>query len=127
MPIPKKLLTRKDEITRDFLRLYEEHIAKLMIGEHTKRYSAKTFADLLFIDSRHLTNTIHLTTGRSPCDFMEQRIVAEAQKLLSETSLSVAQIGYKFAYEDPTNFTKFFKGMTGITPLQYRKKISTAA
>lgn len=127
MPIPQKLLTRKDEITRDFLRLYEEHISKLMSGEHTKRYSAKTFANLLFIDSRHLTNTLKLTTGRSPCDFMEERIVDEAQKLLAQTDLSVAQIGYKFAYEDPTNFTKFFKIMTGITPLQYRKKLQTTA
>ncbi|MDT3401650.1 helix-turn-helix domain-containing protein [Mucilaginibacter terrae] len=127
MPIPQKLLTRKDEITRDFLRLYEDHINKLMSGEHNKRYSAKTFANLLFIDSRHLTNTLKLTTGRSPCDFMEERIIDEAKKLLAQTNLSVAQIGYKFAYEDPTNFTKFFKIMTGITPLQYRKKLQTAA
>ncbi|WP_295768450.1 helix-turn-helix domain-containing protein [uncultured Mucilaginibacter sp.] len=127
MDLPQTILTRKDEITRDFLALYEDHVSKLMSGEHRKRYAAKTFANLLFIDSRHLTNTLKLTTGRSPCDYMEQRIVNEAKKLLAESDLSVAQIGYKFAYDDPTNFTKFFKGMTGITPRQYRKqKLSSA-
>ena len=124
MPIPQKLLSRKDEITRDFLQLLEQHMHDLMHGHINRRYHAKDFADKLFIDSVHLSNTIKLTTSKSPCDFMEDRITEEAEKMLKETKMSVAEIGYKFAYNDPTNFTKFFKIMTGITPLQYRKKIS---
>jgi AraC family transcriptional regulator, regulatory protein of adaptative response / methylphosphotriester-DNA alkyltransferase methyltransferase len=127
MPVPTNILTRKDEITADFIKLYEKHITDLMHGRVHERYSASKFADLLFIAPRHLTNTLKLTTGRSPCDFMEQRILTEAQKLLRESALSVAEIGYKFAYDDPTNFTKFFKGMAGVTPLQYRKKLTQAA
>ena len=120
--IPAKILSRKDEITADFLKIADSHIADLMAGRALKRYHAKDFGALLFIHPRHLTNTLHLTLNTSPCDVMEERILAEAKRLLDTTTLSIADIGMRFAYNDPTNFTKFFKSMTGITPLQYRKK-----
>lgn len=119
--LPKKLLSRKDEITAGFFRLMEQHIDDLLHNRVDELYHAKQFAALLFIHPRHLSNTIKLTTGRSPCDFMEERITAETQKLLLETDLSIAEVAARFAYFEPTNFIKFFKGMTGITPLQYRK------
>lgn len=122
MPVPKKILNRKDEITADFLAIMEKHIHDLMEGRDRSRFGASTFATRLFIHPRHLTNTIKLTTGKSPCDFMEERILLEAQQLLEETALPIAEIALKFGYEEPANFTKFFKGMAGITPLQYRKK-----
>jgi AraC family transcriptional regulator of adaptative response / methylphosphotriester-DNA alkyltransferase methyltransferase len=121
MLLPEKILSRKEEITKDFLQLIEQHVGDLMGNRADKRYTATDFAKLLFIHPRHLTNTLKLTTGKSPCDFMEERILSEAQTLLKETDLPIADVGRRFAYDDPTNFTKFFKNMGGVTPLQYRK------
>jgi len=123
MQIPKKLVSRKDEITKDFLLLLDKYIADLLDGKLDKMYHTKDFAELLFIHPVHLTNTIRLTTGRSPCDFLEVRILAEAQALLRNTDLSVKEVGYKFNYNEPTNFSKFFKNMSGLTPLQFRKSL----
>lgn len=127
MAIPKKIFARKDEITADFLALYQAHLAELFAGKAGYRMTSSKFAEKLFIHPGHLTNTIKLTTGKSPCDFMEQGIAAEAVRLLAETNLSVADIAMVFAYDEPTNFIKFFKGMTGMTPLQYRKSIPLKA
>jgi AraC family transcriptional regulator of adaptative response / methylphosphotriester-DNA alkyltransferase methyltransferase len=127
MVLPQQQLARKDEITAEFLKMVDEHMNGLVNQNVLQRMSTKDFAGKLFIAPRHLTNTIKLTTGKSPCDIMEERIMTEAQKMLLETNLSVADIGYRFSYKDPTNFTKFFKGMAGITPLQYRKKSQNAA
>lgn len=121
MALPKKIIARKDEITADFLQLYEQHLAELFAGKASHRMTSSKFAEKLFIHPGHLTNTIKLTTGKSPCDFMEEGIAAEAQRLLEQTDMHVADIAMKFAYDEPTNFIKFFKGMTGMTPLQYRK------
>lgn len=98
-------------------------MADLLAGRATKKFHAKDFGERLFIHPRHLTNTIHLTLNTSPCDIMEGRIITEAKNLLSATTLSIAEIGQKFAYTEATNFTKFFKSMAGITPLQYRKSL----
>jgi AraC family transcriptional regulator of adaptative response / methylphosphotriester-DNA alkyltransferase methyltransferase len=122
MALPKKILTRKDEITADFFKLIDKHILDLLNNKVNHKFHASDFAALLFIHPRHLSNTIKLATGKSPCDFVEERIIAEAERFLSETKMSVAEIGQVFCYDEPTNFTKFFKGMTGITPLQFRKK-----
>ncbi|MDI1255410.1 MAG: helix-turn-helix domain-containing protein [Flavobacterium sp.] len=124
LAIPEKILTRKDAITADFLRLYENHLNELFTGKVKYRMSTSKFAEKLFMNHRHLTNTIKLTTGKSPCEWMENAIVEEAKRMLSETKLSIADIGMTFAYDEPTNFTKFFKGMTGSTPLQFRKGIN---
>ncbi len=124
MPVPQKILARKDQITTDFLALYHAHLAELFAGKVNYRMTSSKYAEKLFIHPGHLTNTIKLTTGKSPCDFMEEGITAEAQRLLRETNHSVAEIAMTFAYDEPTNFIKFFKGMTGMTPLQYRKSIN---
>lgn len=124
MEIPKKLLARKDEITTDFLKIYHAHLDELFAGKAPHRMTSSGFAEKLFVHPVHLTNTLKLTTGKSPCDFMEEAIADEAMRLLRETNLSVADIGMRFAYEEPTNFIRFFKIMTGKTPLQYRKEKS---
>lgn len=120
--ILKKYLSRKDEITAQFLDLLDRHVKELVAGTVQKRMAPSEFGKLLFIHPRHLTTTIKLTTGKSPCDFVEERIVLEAQKFLSQTNMSIADIGYRLGYTDASNFTKFYKGMTGHTPKEYRKQ-----
>jgi AraC family transcriptional regulator of adaptative response / methylphosphotriester-DNA alkyltransferase methyltransferase len=121
MAIPAKLLTRKDEITADFLKLFDKHVSDLINLKTDKRLSTSDYASMLFIHPRHLTNTIKMTTGKSPCNIMEERLTEEAKKMIVETTLSMGEIGQKIGYDEPTNFVKFFKGMEGITPLQFRK------
>lgn len=75
----------------------------------------------MFIHPIHFSNTIKLTTGRLPCDILEEHVIAEAQKTLQETNRTVADIVSKVLYFDPCNFIEFFKVMCGITPFQYRK------
>lgn len=117
-----KTISRSEEIRDQFLQLMQEHLAELFAGKAEKRFHAVDFASRMFISSIHLSNTILLTTGRSPCDFMEEALLTEAQRLLRETDMSIADIGYRFVYNEPSNFSKFFKGMCGLTPMQYRKK-----
>lgn len=123
MPIPHKILSRKDEITTTFFELLENHISDILAGKVERMFKIKDFAELLHIHPTHFSNTIKLTTGYSPCHFAEERTMDEARKLLSETSMSITQISYRLTFNEPTNFTKFFKSFEGITPKQFRKKI----
>ena len=119
---PANIATRPEALTADFMRLAEEHISDVLAGRADKLFHAKDFAARLFVHPRHLTNTIHETLGISPCEVMENRIVEEARRMLRETSMPIADVAYTFLYSEPTNFTKFYKNMTGETPMQYRKK-----
>jgi AraC family transcriptional regulator of adaptative response / methylphosphotriester-DNA alkyltransferase methyltransferase len=122
LKIPDKILTRKDEITNEFLYILDKHINDILIGKINFMYHIKDFASLLFIHPTHFSNTIKLTTGKSPCDHVEERIIVEAKKMLDDETLTIKEICHKLTYQEPTNFTKFFKAMEGITPRQYRKQ-----
>lgn len=114
--------SRPEAITAAFLKLTEEHIADLLAGRAEKMFHAKDFGAKLFVHPRHLTNTIHQTMGVSPCEIMENRVVSETNRMLRETAMPIADIAYIWMYSEPTNFTKFYKNMTGETPSQYRKR-----
>ncbi|WP_199117293.1 AraC family transcriptional regulator [Pedobacter sp. ASV28] len=124
MAIPKKLLSRKDEITQDFFNLLDQHVEDILTGKIDRMYHIKDFAALLFIHPTHFSNTIKLSTGYSPCHFAEQRILQEARKMLVNTQKPIHEISYRLTFNEPTNFTKFFKSFEGITPKQYRKQLS---
>ncbi|MCI1778993.1 MAG: AraC family transcriptional regulator [Bacteroidales bacterium] len=45
-----------------------------------------------------------------------------AKKLLSDFSMTIAEIGYKSGYEYPSHFTTAFKRRYGLSPIDYRNK-----
>ncbi|HEY9044549.1 MAG TPA: AraC family transcriptional regulator [Ohtaekwangia sp.] len=122
MPLPQKILTRKDEITARYFEILEEHMQDILAGKASHSYHIKDFAERLFIHPTHFSNTIKLTTGKSPCYFMEERLMDAARRMLRETSRPIADICYQLTFDDPTNFTKFFKRFEGKTPRQYRQQ-----
>ncbi|RTQ47792.1 AraC family transcriptional regulator [Hymenobacter gummosus] len=119
-PIPKKILARQHEILADFLREIDQHLADLEAGRATEMLEIRDLAARLCIHPTHLSNTIRLTTGHSPCHYFERRILAVAQRLLLESAAPVAEVAARLTY-DPSNFTKFFKRFAGLTPKQYRE------
>lgn len=121
-PIPKKILARQHEITAEFLRFIDVHLADIAAGRATEMFEIRDFAAQLHIHPTHLSNTIKLTTGHAPCCFFEARILDLARQLLQDPSRSVADIAASLTY-DPSNFTKFFKRFVGCTPKQYREQV----
>jgi len=120
--LPKKILARQHEIVADFLREIDRHLANLVAGRATEMYEIRDFAGVLCIHPTHLSNTIKLVTGHSPCHDYQLRILAIAQQLLRDTDQPVATIAATLTY-DPANFTKFFKRFAaGCTPKQYREQ-----
>ncbi|MGH2665565.1 helix-turn-helix domain-containing protein [Flavobacterium sp.] len=124
--IPKKILARKDEITIEYFAIVEQHINDFLSGKATDFYEIRDFAEKMFIHPTHLSNTIKLTTGKSPCYFFEERIVAIAKSKLEENKMSITEIAHFLTF-DPSNFTKFFKRFVYQTPKQYRETFLTAA
>ncbi|MDO7853830.1 helix-turn-helix domain-containing protein [Hymenobacter convexus] len=124
-PIPQRLLARQHEITADFLCEIDRHLADIVAGRATEMFEIRDFAGLLCIHPTHLSNTIKLATGHSPCYFFEERILELARQQLRDPSRSVADIATGLTY-DPSNFTKFFKRFQGSTPKQYREQVWAA-
>ena len=120
--LPPNLFARQHEITADYLREVDRHLADIVAGRATEMFEVRDFAGILCIHPTHLSNTIKEATGHSPCYFFEERILEIARQLLHNPSRSVADIAANLTY-DPSNFTKFFKRFQGCTPKQYREQV----
>lgn len=117
--IPKKILARQKEITTEYFTVVENHMNDFLSGKATELYEIRDFAAKMFIHPTHLSNTIKLVTGKSPCYFFEERIVNFAKEKLEENKMSITEIAHFLTF-DPSNFTKFFKRFVNQTPKQYR-------
>jgi len=110
---------RQKEILDEYIKQLDLHIQDLKEGKAERAFEIRDLARILHVHPVHLSNTIKEVTGQSTCDFYEERLVQVSKELLLETNLPIAQIAAQLTY-DPSNFTKFFKHFTGMTPKQFR-------
>ena len=121
-PLPRKILARQHEIYAAYLRAVDQHLADLVAGRATEMFEIRDLAGVLCVHPTHLSNTVKLVAGHSPCHDYQLRILAVARQLLRDTNQPVAAIAATLTY-DPANFTKFFKRFGGCTPRHYREQV----
>ncbi len=90
-------------------------------------YEKKTvseFANYLSVTTNHLHKCVKATTGKSAHQLLDEMRLLEAKVLLQQTALSVGEIAFKIGQFDPSDFSRFFKSKTSMTPQQYRQSQS---
>lgn len=106
-------LTRKEDLMKRFLKLLPEH--------SRKERSLQFYADHLFVTPKYLSQTVKELSGKTAGVFIDEMVMVEAKVLLSDLSLSVAQVAEQLFFSDQFFFSKFFKNHAGVTPTGYRK------
>ncbi|MFP4096143.1 MAG: AraC family transcriptional regulator [Cyclobacteriaceae bacterium] len=79
------------------------------------------YADLLDLSPDKLNEICKRSLGKNAQSIIKERLVLEAKNLLIHTSKTVAEISHHLQFSDASNFVKFFKAQTTLTPQQYRK------
>ncbi|WP_433680301.1 helix-turn-helix domain-containing protein [Nocardia sp. CA-119907] len=78
-------------------------------------------------DRRTLTRATCAATGVGAKEFLDQRIVLEAKRLLAHTDLPVSRCAQRLGFRDAANFTTFFQRGTGKPPSTWRTADARAA
>lgn len=86
-----------------------------------EKKSVQEFSEYLSISPNHLHKCVKATVGKSAHELLEDMRILEAKVLLKQTSMSVAEIAFKIGRFDPSDFSRFFKAKTSMTPRQYRQ------
>jgi AraC-like DNA-binding protein len=91
---------------------------------HSRR--VEDYAARLGCSVRTLTRACLAVTGRTAKQVVDDRVALEARRLLACTDLSVAEIGRRLGFGEPTNFGRFFHREAGLSPGAFRAGAAAA-
>jgi AraC-like DNA-binding protein len=80
-----------------------------------ERISLRDVAAAVNLSAGHLTTVVRRKTGRTVQEWIAERRMAQARRLLVETDLTVAEIGRRVGYADPV----YFSTVLPARPLQH--------
>ncbi|MGB5819396.1 MAG: AraC family transcriptional regulator [Saonia sp.] len=108
-------LSRYEEISQNF--------CELLYKNYRSQKNVKFYSENLNLTSKHLSEVLKKTIGKTIKQSIEEMTILESQSLLKQTAMDIKEIMYWLGYEDPSYFTKFFKNKVGLTPSEYRSKV----
>jgi len=111
---------RSTAIVLQYLDFIDRHIEDVVEGAAPEFLELNQIARELAVSHQHLTDIVQKEKGNHPCHFYDAKIIEKAKALLADPEVSIAEVAMKLTY-DPSNFSKFFKKWTGITPGEFRK------
>jgi len=80
------------------------------------------YANQLGYTEKSLARAVAAAAGTTAKAFIAARINLEAKRLLVHLDLPVVTIADRLGFDEPTNFSKFFKREVGCTPAEFRKR-----
>lgn len=86
-----------------------------------KKLNLKALATSHFISPYYLSHVFHRVTGYSIKRYLLLCRISLACTLLSEGNQTVAQVAGSCGFADTSNFSRYFREITGMTPWEYRK------
>ena len=108
-----------EKFLKQALEVVEKHIDE-------PEFSVEDFSSEMFMSRKALYNKILSLTGKAPLEFIRSIRLKRAAQLLEKSGMSVSEIAFEVGFNNPKNFTKYFKEEFKILPSQYaadRKKI----
>lgn len=106
-------------VLRTFNVLVEEHY-------RTKKQVAD-YAALMYKSPKTISNIFGRLSEKTPLEIIHERIILETKRLLMYSGKSSAEIAGELGFEDPAQFSRFFKNKTGSTVTEFREAHEPAA
>lgn len=113
--------TNRDVLTR-FENLLDEYFESAL-AEQDGLPTVKYFADKLCLSSNYFGDMFKKETGKSPQEYIQEKVIELAKERISDTADTVSQIAYSLGFQYPQRFCRLFKKRVGYTPSEYRAQI----
>lgn len=86
--------------------------------------SVESMSAHLLISRVQLYKRVLALTGTTPSEYMRAKRIKRAEELLREGEYNISEIAYRVGFNNPRYFSKYFQEAYGMTPSQYKKKLS---
>ncbi len=88
-----------------------------------KQYNLEYYAKKLNVGLRTLQNAFIEVEKQSPKQWLTDRMIIEIKRNLAYNDFRISEIAYNLGFKEVTNFTKFFKSKTNLTPSMFRESL----
>jgi AraC-like DNA-binding protein len=88
--------------------------------------SLREVASEVGISAGHLTTRVRERTGRTVLEWITDRRLVEARRLLATTDLPVATVAAAVGVTDPGYFARIFRRAHGVSPAAWRGRVGPA-
>ena len=95
----------------------------LLKKEYVKNRNANYYAQQMHITYKHLNEICKEIINSTAKQFIDEFVILEAKRRLTNSSIKSTELAYQLGFEEPTNFAKYFKKITGFTPNQFKKSV----
>jgi AraC family transcriptional regulator len=79
-------------------------------------------AEIAELSPFHFARAFKQATGSTPIQFLTNRRIDLAKRLLLESDLPIVQIGLRAGFKNQSHFTTLFRKITAMTPRAYRNE-----
>ncbi len=80
-------------------------------------------AELAGVTPQHLCRVFKDSMNMRPNEYLTQRRLQEAKRLLQRNELSVSEIAARSGFSDAGYFSTVFRKHEGVSPIEYKKHI----
>lgn len=135
----QKIASQLNCLYIDLSRCYEAHhqVLKTIVHRYSHKFelfeslvneqyvtqkSALFYADQLHITTKHLNRISKESCGKTSTEFILDRVMLEAKRLLSSDPYNLAEISLLLGYEEYAYFSRQFKQYCNESPRDFRRK-----
>lgn len=97
------------------------NIYSYSINNINKKISLSEIANIAFISPNAFCRYFKTQTKKTYSQFLIEIKIGIACKLLTENNQSIKNVCYESGFNNFSNFNKYFKTITGKTPLEYKR------
>ena len=94
---------------------------KLVEQDCFKSKKVQYYAEKLGVSAKTINNITSNIVNSSAKAYIDERTIMQIKRMLISTGLSIKEIAYDSGFSDPTNFYKYFKKHTSISPEVFRQ------
>lgn len=96
----------------------------LVEKNYTTTRNVKDYAQMLLIPTKLLNQVVKNFTLDTTKIFIDNYVILEAKRNIITTKHSIKEIAFEMGFDEVTNFTKFFKKHTSVSPKVFKSELN---
>lgn len=101
-----------------------ERVFKFVDDNLQEKITLEDMSHQAGLSTNHFLRVFRLQTGFTPYQYVKQKRIEMAQRLLEEGKMPLAELALECGFANQAHFTAAFSGQLGISPGRYRKTIN---